>query len=537
MPRLTASKLDLAFECLHWATLDVEDKPNAAGEFGTRFHALAAAYVLGNPLPFEPEPELKTMFEAWVRNERKRRPAEPLKAEPAYALTLQGDGLELGQMLERDYSAAPEWAICGTTDLTGADKFIDYKTGKERFAPHDSWQLRFGAAVTDLSRGEFHYIGRSGRTTVKAAEFTAGERAEYRAQLVQLGRRFRNGDTAPTPGNHCDTMYCPARKVCAAYREACGLEAPKQAQEKHMSRMTLSNVVKGRLAEPHRVLLYGTEGIGKSTFGADSPSPIFLASERGTAELDVARFPEPENWTDVFAALESLHGEHEYGTLVIDTVDWLEPLCHAHVCAEKNWTSVDDPAYGAGYNVALAEWRKLIAELERLQDARKMHLILLGHSHTRAHRHPELDDFDRFELAINKKAAALLKQWCRTVLFADYETETYEAKGAKRTRAISDGSRYVHTSWRAAFDAKNRCGLPPKLPLGWAEFEAACGQGAPATADDLRQQLTELLATAAPDYRTKAAAHVANAGNDARKLSEILDRVKARITNQQEVAA
>ncbi len=65
-------------------------------------------------------------------------------------------------------------------------------------------------------------------------------------------------------------------------------------------KMCIESVRTGRIEKPIRVLMYGTDGVGKTTFAADAPGPVFLAAEDGTAQLDVARFPEPEEIVSPF---------------------------------------------------------------------------------------------------------------------------------------------------------------------------------------------------------------------------------------------
>src|SRR5438552_5910771 len=112
---------------------------------------------------------------------------------------------------------------------------------------------------------------------------------------------------------------------------------PAQAPLPKPSRMTLASVVRGRQARPRRILLHGVEGVGKSTFGANAEHPIFVGPEDGTSHLDVPRFPTPETWTEVLEAIDTLRtGTHDYQHLVLDTLDWLEPLNWTHICARDS---------------------------------------------------------------------------------------------------------------------------------------------------------------------------------------------------------
>src|SRR5690606_1963689 len=130
--------------------------------------------------------------------------------------------------------------------------------------------------------------------------------------------------------------------------------------------------------------IYGPDGVGKSTFGADAPSPIFLGTEKGTANLDVARFPSPQHFKEVLQAIEELRtSKHEFETLVIDSLDWLESLVWEQVCTEHNWRTIEDPGYGKGYVVAVSEWKKMMQALSRLRDERGLNIVLIGHCHVK----------------------------------------------------------------------------------------------------------------------------------------------------------
>lgn len=239
------------------------------------------------------------------------------------------------------------------------------------------------------------------------------------------------------------------------------------------SRMTLANVKRGRVKQPWRILLYGVEGIGKTTLAAATPSPIFLGAEDGSGHLDVPRFPAPAGWEDVKAAVEVLLKEqHEFHTLVLDTIDWAEPLLWDFICARDKKTSIEDYGYGKGYQAALDEWRVLLTQLERLRGV-GVNVMLLGHSQLKLFKNPEGDDFDRYELKLHAKAGGLVKEWCDAVLFANHETFAKKDEKTKRVKGISTGARWLYTQRTAAYDAKNRFGFPDLLPLSWPDVEAA----------------------------------------------------------------
>ena len=307
-------------------------------------------------------------------------------------------------------------------------------------------------------------------------------------------------------------------------------QPPKVATK--INRMGLAGLVKGRQAHPTRVLLYGPEGVGKSTFAASAPAPIFLGAEEGTAQLDVTRFPQPETWPDASDAIDTLINEtHEFKTLVIDTLDWMEPLMWDFICQRDSagrkdkLTTIEDYGYGKGYQVALDEWRKFLASLERLRKAKPMHVVMLAHSWIKPFKNPEEGgDFDRYELKINNKAAGLVKEWNDAVLFARYETYAVKDKDTKRVRGVdNNGARIVRTERRAAYDAKNRYGLPEQMPLSWDEFMKGVEASQPADPTQLLAAIKERATMLGGELEKATLAAIERAGGDAVKLAQLAD--------------
>lgn len=307
-----------------------------------------------------------------------------------------------------------------------------------------------------------------------------------------------------------------------------------QTQQQTAKRMSLANASKGKLAKPMRVLLAGVEGIGKSTFASKAPAPIFLCAEDGTAELDVQRFPEPCSWAEVFEAIDTLATEpHDLQTLVIDSADWLEPMCWRAVCdkpdpkTRKRYESIEDFGYGRGYSAALEEWRRLAAALGRLRAARGMHVILIAHTWIKTFKNPEGDDFDRYQLKLHDKAAGFLREWSDVVLFANYETFTHESNG--RAKGVSTGARVIHTERCAAWDAKNRYDLPATLPLDWDAFHEAVKAHRPADAATLQARISAMLEQASSSLKARVQDSVKNAGDNAAELARIANKLSATI--------
>lgn len=303
------------------------------------------------------------------------------------------------------------------------------------------------------------------------------------------------------------------------------------------SRMALTAITRGKLERPIRVLVYGVEGVGKSSFAADAPAPIFIAEADGTRHLDVPRFPQPVTWSDVLEAIENLIvADHAYRTLVIDTLDWLEPYVWQHVIAHGRKSggariqSIEDFGYGKGYAAALDQWRVFLGALERLRNARGMNVIMLAHCEIRNFKNPELDDFDRYQMKLHAKSAGLLREWCDVVMFAMHETLT--RKVGERYKGVASGARVLYTERRAAWDAKNRFDLPDKLPLDWSAFVAATSAHRPADPAQLQARIAELcdqLTHTDPELAERARGLADKAGDNAAELARIRSKLIAAL--------
>jgi len=236
---------------------------------------------------------------------------------------------------------------------------------------------------------------------------------------------------------------------------------------------SLSTVKRGKIAAPARIVLYGPEGVGKSTFGSDAPRPLFMGAERGTEHLDVERISHEElrSWGDVIQWLEVLTRDaHDYQTLVVDTLDWLEALVHEFVAQRNGVQSVADMKFAEGYKKALPEWREFLRRLDALRDRRGMHVVLLAHAKVTKHDDPAGESWDRWSLKLHDgrsaSASDLVKEWANEVLFATFD-ERARQKNKWDRKGVGSGRRVIHTQRGAAFDAKNRHDLPATLELSW----------------------------------------------------------------------
>ena len=238
----------------------------------------------------------------------------------------------------------------------------------------------------------------------------------------------------------------------------------------------LDNIQTGRENKPPRIVVYGQEGVGKSTFGASSPDPIFIQTEDGLGEIDCCKFPLAQNVGDVLDSLTALRDEdHNFRTVVVDSLDWLERLIFDEICKEFGVRSIEkaDGGYGKGYVDALVHWRKVISLLDDLRNKRGMMVILLAHAKVERFEDPENAAYDRYSPRLHKHAASLISEWVDAVLFATKRLRVSK-DGDSRTIAApigaDGGERILRTNGSPACIAKNRFGLPNEIPLSWDAF-------------------------------------------------------------------
>lgn len=218
---------------------------------------------------------------------------------------------------------------------------------------------------------------------------------------------------------------------------------------------------------PPRITVYSDEGMGKTTFGAQSPAPLLMRGEDGEGVLKIAMLPILENYLQMEEQLQALCSQqHEFLALVVDTVDHIEPLIWAETCRRNKWENIETPGYGKGYLAALDVWREYFAALNYLRNTKKMIIIQLAHAAAKKFANPETDTYDRYDIKLETKAAALLKETSDIVFFINKKVSIAQEDvgfNKKRKRAVGTNQRFLYCEQRAASTAKNRYNLPEQI--------------------------------------------------------------------------
>jgi hypothetical protein len=238
--------------------------------------------------------------------------------------------------------------------------------------------------------------------------------------------------------------------------------------------MNLADLVKtGKTNAPPRICLHGIHGIGKSTWAAGAPTPIFIQTEDGLGNLEVPRFPMPEKLNNVYQALDMLINEpNDYQTVVIDTADWLEKLIWKTVCDDAKVKSIEQIGYGKGYIFAMQHWDSIFAALNILRDAGRA-IVVLAHNEIKTYSPPDGDSYDQFVIKLHKHAATKLVEWADIVLFAGYRVVV----NSETKKVVNSSERVIHTANKPAWVAKTRYTLPDELGMNFNELITAIKGG------------------------------------------------------------
>lgn len=241
------------------------------------------------------------------------------------------------------------------------------------------------------------------------------------------------------------------------------------------------NITSGVIPGAKKVVVYGPEGIGKSTMASQFPDPVFIDTEGSTKSMDVKRFDAPKKWEDVFEAVKYVINDPSCcKTLVCDTADWAEMLCINYTCQKGGVNGIEDFGYGKGYVYVAENFKKLLDLLDKVIEL-GVNVVITAHAKMRKFEQPdEMGAYDRWEMKLSKQVAPMIKEWADIVLFANYKTYVIEDDKTKSKKA-QGGKRVMYATHNPCWDAKNRYGLADCLTFDYAEIKSVIeGVKAPA---------------------------------------------------------
>ena len=200
-------------------------------------------------------------------------------------------------------------------------------------------------------------------------------------------------------------------------------------------------ITRGKINKAKKIVVYGPEGIGKSTFASKFPDPVFIDTEGSTNDMDVARLPRPTSWTML------------------------------HICAKHNKSGIEDFGYGNGYVYTKEEFGRFLNRLSDVIEA-GINVVLTAHAQLRKFEQPdEMGAYDRWELKLGKKTQSqtspLVKEWADMLLFCNYKTHTVAVDDKGKKHKAMGGKRVMYTSHHPCWDAKNRYGLPEECEFDY----------------------------------------------------------------------
>lgn len=234
------------------------------------------------------------------------------------------------------------------------------------------------------------------------------------------------------------------------------------------------NITSGKVHTAVKTVIYGAEGIGKTTLAAQFPNPLFIDTEGSTKQLDVARLPAPTSWEMLMQELDFVIGRRPCSTLVIDTVDWAEQLCIADLCARNAKNGIEDFGYGKGWEYEKESIGKFLNKLTEVINA-GINVTLTAHAALRKFEQPdEMGSYDRWEMKLGSKTtnkiSPLIKEWADIVLFCNYKTLVVQTDKEGKKHKAQGNRRVMYTQHHPCWDAKNRYGLPEEIPMEYAQI-------------------------------------------------------------------
>lgn len=235
--------------------------------------------------------------------------------------------------------------------------------------------------------------------------------------------------------------------------------------------MSLLETISKPKNRPIIATVTGEAGMGKTSFAATFPKPVFIRAEDGMQSIPEATrpdaFPVIKDVKDLWEQLSALINEkHDYKTVVIDSVTMLERVFIQNVLENdpKKPSSINTAlgGYGAGLS-AVAAMHQRVRKAAGLLVEKGINVVFIAHSDTETIELPDSDAYTKYSLRLGKKSVAPYVD--DVDLVGHIKLETFTSGEGERKKAISDGTRILVTYATAANVSKNRFGIEEDLIL------------------------------------------------------------------------
>jgi hypothetical protein len=211
-------------------------------------------------------------------------------------------------------------------------------------------------------------------------------------------------------------------------------------------------------------LVYGENGVGKSSFAAQWPTPLFLNLENGIGDIDCDSTDVIRSVSEFYGILLELHTT-PYQTVVVDTIDWLEKLIFAEVAKQAGKATIEDIGFGRGYQAVEQQWQSILMGFAYVWERGK-HVVFTCHESIERFTNPEGDSFNFWRPSLHQKGSGCITEWCDEVFFLRFRVATITKKegfGVERAVGVGGKDRVLKTTKTAGYEAKNRLGLPDEI--------------------------------------------------------------------------
>lgn len=240
-------------------------------------------------------------------------------------------------------------------------------------------------------------------------------------------------------------------------------------------------IIRGKIEKSQKVVIYGPEGIGKSTFASHFPEALFIDTEGSTANMNVARTPKVSSWTMLKQQIDEIKRDKLCKTLVIDTIDWAEQMCVEHILSIHQKSGIEDFGYGNGYVYVKEEFGRFLNQLQDVIDS-GINVVLTAHAQMRKFEQPdEMGAYDRYELKLGKKTSSqtspLVKEWADALLFCNYKTYSIAVDDKGKKHKAQGGKRIMYTTHHPCWDAKNRWNLAEEVQFDYSVIAHCISSG------------------------------------------------------------